>query len=79
MLKRLKGSGDNKSCGVSLTVFGDSKAVTFEHVYRELNSEADRLANEAMDGKRSWIECGNRCPQDAIPLGRSNKIIKLTT
>ena len=34
VLKRLKGSDDNKSCGVSLTVFGDSKAVTFEHVYR---------------------------------------------
>ena len=38
-------------------VGGEEKAVTFDHVYRELNVEADRLANEAMDGKRSWIEC----------------------
>jgi len=28
--------------------------VTFEHVYREHNTIADGLANEAMDAKRSW-------------------------
>eukprot|EP00536_Pseudo-nitzschia_multiseries_P009509 jgi/Psemu1/258210/estExt_Genewise1Plus.C_2660023 len=28
--------------------------ITFEHVYREDNTIADKLANEAMDGKRSW-------------------------
>jgi ribonuclease HI len=29
--------------------------MTFEHVYREHNTIADGLANEAMDAKRSWM------------------------
>lgn len=33
---------------------GKRDAVTFEHVFREQNLEADLLANEAMDQKKTW-------------------------
>ena len=42
VLKRLKGSDNNKSCGVSLTVFGDSKLainkMTGEYKCNETNN-----------------------------------------
>ena len=37
--------------------------ITFEHVYRESNTVADRLANEAMDGQRSWISTKTLLPK----------------
>lgn len=35
---------------------GTGRSVVFEHVRRELNADADRRANRAMDTKRSEIE-----------------------
>jgi len=43
--------------------------ISFQHVYRDHNKTADRLANEAMDSQRSWVshfgEDGNEVDGDA--------------
>jgi len=32
-----------------------SVEISYEHIYRENNKEADRLANEAMDEQKCWV------------------------
>ena len=46
VLKRLKGSDNNKSCGVSLTVFGDSKLAINQMT-------VDYKCNETKNGTRN--------------------------
>jgi ribonuclease HI len=55
LIKQMKGVYRGKNPGLQL-LFQDAQSlvgrlprVTFEHVRRELNKDADRLANEAMD------------------------------
>jgi ribonuclease HI len=55
MVKQMKGVYKVKNAGL-LPLYEDARAlmrrigrVTFEHVRREFNKDADRLANEAMD------------------------------
>ena len=47
--------------------------ITFEHVYRESNTIADGLANEAMDAQRSWTtsEGQDKRNSDAKPTKRT--------
>ena len=58
LIKQMKGVYRVKNAGLQ-PLFQDARAlvaqlprVTFEHVRRELNKDADRLANEAMDAER---------------------------
>lgn len=39
-------------------------SIEFEHVYRDQNRDADRLANEAMDQKRSWQSVTVTCEEN---------------
>ena len=59
LVKQMKGQYKVRNAGL-LPLYEDARAlirkignVTFEHVRRELNKEADRLANEAMDDAAS--------------------------
>jgi len=56
----------------------EGDAVKLEHVYRDSNKDADALANEAMDQRRSWTTIGDTNPIDsmaaeAVPLGKRRK------
>jgi len=44
----------------------DDLHVTFEHIPREKNSVADKLANEALDAKRSWTSMTSNCENDHL-------------
>jgi ribonuclease HI len=55
LVKQMRGENRVKNAGLQ-PLYQEARAlvraigkVTFEHVRRELNTEADRLANEAMD------------------------------
>ena len=49
---KVKNPGLQALHGEARRLVWDLGRVRFEHVCRELNTEADRLANEAMDGKK---------------------------
>ena len=70
MVKQMKGAYRVKNAGL-LPLYQDAQAlmrqigrVTFEHVRREFNTDADRLANEAMEtiGSMSGLPKVNRRP-----------------